>query len=319
MRLVTFRDRGVVGAGAVEGDRVVALAPAYQAWLSRSGQGRAAERAAALLPPSAGELLAGGAASLDAARAAVAHAMTGGDRDGDPDLAPLTLPFDRVELLPPVLLPPKIICVGVNYADHAAESAGTFRAAPYPVLFARFAASLVGHRSPILKPAISDELDWEGELAVVIGRAGHRVARADALGLVGGYSCFNDATLRDFQRHSSQWTPGKNFAATGGFGPWIVLADAVGSPAGLDLTVTVNGERMQHASTADMTFDIPRLIEYITSFTPLGPGDVIATGTPSGVGAFRTPPRFLRPGDVVAVEISKVGRLENPVQGEDSA
>ncbi len=320
MRLVTFRDQGVVAAGAVEDGRVVALARAYRARLDHRGEGRAAERAAALLPGSAGVLLAGGPASLEAARAAVDHAMSApSDGRAAAGARPLTIALEDTDLLPPVLQPSKIICVGVNYRDHAAEAGDRFQTAPYPVLFARFAASLVGHRHPIVKPEVSDELDWEGELAVVIGHRGHRVARADALDLVAGYSCFNDATLRDFQRHSSQWTAGKNFPATGGFGPWIVLRDEAGDPEGRELTVTVNGDRVQHASTSEMTFDVPRLIEYITSFTPLGPGDVIATGTPSGVGAFRTPPRYLVPGDVTVVEISGVGRLENEVVAEGAA
>ena len=317
MRLVTFRDQGVAAAGAVEDGQVVALARAYRALLESRGEGRVAERAAALIGGSAGEVLVGGPGSLDAARAAVAHALTAPDpaRTG----APLTLALGGAELLPPVLRPSKILCVGVNYSDHAAEAAGRFGTAPQPVLFARFAASLVGHGHPLVRPAVSDELDWEGELAVIIGRTGHRVARADALELVAGYSCFNDATLRDFQRHTSQWTAGKNFAGTGGFGPWIALRDEVGDPGGRELTVLVNGERMQHASTSDMTFDVPRLIEYITTFTRLDPGDVIVSGTPSGVGAFRTPPRFLVPGDLVVVEIEGVGRLENGVVAEGAA
>ncbi len=318
MRLVTFREHGAAACGAVEGDRVVSLAHAYRDRLERRGEGRAAERAAALLPPSVGGLLEGGAAALDAARQAVDHALAGPQAPG-PAGQPLTHLLADVALLPPVPRPARIICVGVNYHDHAQEAKGAFGTAPYPVLFTRFASTLVGHGQPIRKPQVSDELDWEGELAVVIGRWGYRVARAEALALVGGYSCFNDATVRDFQRHSSQWTPGKNFPATGGFGPWVVLAGAAPDPGALELTVTVGRERMQHASTRDMTFDVPRLLEYITSFTPLEPGDVIATGTPSGVGAFRTPPRFLVPGERVTVEIAGVGRLENEVAAEVDA
>ncbi len=226
---------------------------------------------------------------------------------GDLDLAAL-------ELLPVVPDPEKILCVGVNYEGHRVET-GRERT-EHPVLFTRFANSQVGHRRPLVRPRASAQLDYEGELAVVIGRRGRHVPRGEALGLVAGYACYNDASVRDWQRHTSQFTPGKNFVGTGAFGPWLVTADEVPDPSALDLVTRVNGAEVQRASTGEMIFDVPALIAYCSTFTELAPGDVLVTGTPSGVGVRRTPPLFLKAGDVVEVEISGVGLLANPVVDE---
>lgn len=223
------------------------------------------------------------------------------------------VPAADVTLLPP-LDSPRIFCIGVNYLDHRDEMGHDD--VPYPTVFVRFATSLVGDGVPIERPRVSDRLDYEGELAVVIGRAGRRIARADALAHVAGYACFMDGSIRDFQRHTSQFTAGKNFDRSGAFGPWLVTADEVPDPAGLTLTTRVNGEVRQHATCDLLINDVPALIEYLSSFTELLPGDVIATGTPGGVGAARTPPAFLCAGDVVEVEISGIGVLRNPVVDE---
>ena len=229
------------------------------------------------------------------------------------DAAGRTTPLDRLELLPPVPAPARIICVGVNYADHAAESDRAAEPPGHPVLFTRFASSLVGHGQPIERPVASHQFDWEGELAVVIGRRTHRIERHDALHHVAGYSCFLDGTLRDWQRHTSQFTPGKNFDRSGSWGPWIVTADELPDPGSLELTTTVDGEVVQHASTGLMIHDVASIVAYCSTFTTLEPGDVIATGTPAGVGFARSPQRWLEPGQEVCVEISSIGTLANPV------
>jgi 2-keto-4-pentenoate hydratase/2-oxohepta-3-ene-1,7-dioic acid hydratase in catechol pathway len=224
------------------------------------------------------------------------------------------VPLEAVQLLPPIPNPDKILCVGVNYLAHREETGRTESA--YPTLFTRFANTQVGHGAPLIRPQVSKELDYEAELAVVIGRRGHRVPRADALSLVAGYSCYQDATLRDWQRHTSQFTPGKNFLGTGGFGPWLVTADEIPDPSKLTLIGRLNGREMQRSATELLIFDVPELIAYITRFTELVPGDVLSTGTPGGVGSKRKPPVFLQAGDVFEVEVTGVGVLRNPVVDE---
>ncbi len=210
--------------------------------------------------------------------------------------------------------PGKILCVGVNYRPHIEEMG---REMPdYPVVFTRFAQSLVGDGEPIVRPSVSRQYDFEGELAVVIGRRGRHIGRDDAHAYIAGYCCFMDGSIRDWQSHTPQFIAGKNFDRSGAIGPRLVPADEVGDTARLELTTRVNGEVMQHGFVADLVFDIPALIEYCSTFTELRPGDVIATGTPGGVGAARTPPRWLEPGDTVEVDISSVGTLRNPVIAE---
>jgi len=219
-----------------------------------------------------------------------------------------------VTWLPVIPNPGKIVCVGLNYEEHRQETGRD--KTEQPALFLRLAESQVGHRQPILRPRESKNLDYEAEIAVVIGRAGRRISQKDAWNHIAGYSCYNDGSVRDWQRHTVQWTAGKNFASTGGFGPWMVSADEILAGALLTLSCRLNGERMQHATTEQMIFKIPKLIEYISSFTTLLPGDVIVTGTPGGVGARRNPPVWMKPGDTVEIEIDKVGVLVNTI-GED--
>jgi 2-keto-4-pentenoate hydratase/2-oxohepta-3-ene-1,7-dioic acid hydratase in catechol pathway len=214
-------------------------------------------------------------------------------------------------LLPLLSHPPRIFCIGLNYELHRQETGRS--ETPHPTIFMRFGASQVGHNQPMLKPKESDMFDYEGELAVIIGKGGRRIAEAQAMGAVCGYSCFNDGSVRDWQRHTSQFTPGKNFAASGAFGPCLVTADEIPDPTRLSLYTRLNGNVMQETTTDHMIFDIPRLIAYISTWTELLPGDVIATGTPGGVGAARDPQVFMKPGDVVEVDISGVGVLRNPI------
>lgn len=218
-----------------------------------------------------------------------------------------TLDLGGLELLPPIPNPSKIFCIGHNYEEHRVETGRPKTASP--AVFTRFADTQVGHGGAAWVPASSVEIDFEGEMAVVIGREGRRIARADALSYVAGYSCYNDISVRDWQRHTSQFTPGKNFPHTGGFGPWLVTTDEIPNPQELDLTTRLNGRVVQHASTNQMIFPVDEIIEYLSAFTRLYPGDVIASGTPGGVGVRRTPQLFMKAGDVVEVEISSIGLL----------
>ena len=228
---------------------------------------------------------------------------------------PANVSINDVEFLPCVPNPGKIFCVGVNYRKHVLEMG---RDLPdYPWVFTRTADSFVGHGANMIRPvSVSEQYDFEGELAVIIGRTAHRVAAADAWNYIAGYSCLNDGSIRDFQRHSGQFTPGKNFLHSGSLGPWLVSADEIEDASNLELETRLNGEVMQSASTGDLIFDIPRLIEYCSTFARLEPGDVIATGTPGGVGAARTPPVWMKPGDTIEVSISGIGVLRNIIADE---
>lgn len=217
----------------------------------------------------------------------------------------------EVEFLPPVPDAGKILCVGLNYPGHQS-------AAPqaHPSLFVRFNDSLVGHQQTVCAPKISEQFDFEGELAVVIGRVAWRVSAADAQFCIAGYSCFSDNSVRDYQKHATQATAGKNFPRSGSFGPWLTTVDEVEDVNDLELTTRLNGNVVQKVSTSEMIFSASQIISYISEFTVLRPGDVIATGTPKGVGFTRTPPLWLRPGDLLEVEISNVGTLRNKVAFE---
>ena len=207
-----------------------------------------------------------------------------------------------------------IYCVGLNYAKHIAEMG---REMPqYAALFPRTPRSQIGHEQPMVLPHVSDKLDYEGELAFVIGKGGRYISEADALTHVAGYSCYNDGSLRDFQRHTHQFLPGKNFWATGAFGPWLVTPDEFGDVASHGVTTRLNGAVMQQAGFDDFLFSVPHLIAYISSFTELLPGDVVITGTPGGVGTARKPPVYMKPGDVVEIEIDGIGVLRNTIIAE---
>ncbi len=281
MRILSFTKNGRAGFGVVIGDGVVDAAPR--------------------LPDKPRDL-----------RAALAAGAL-------PELERLTrvapdFGLRDVTFAPPISEAAKLLCVGINYMPHIREMG---RERPEkPVIFTRFADSIVGHGQPLEKPLASEQFDFEGELAVVIGKRARRVGRDRALDYVAGYSCFNDGSVRDFQRHSPQFTPGKNFHASGAFGPWLVTKDEVGDPRTLHLTTRLNGAVMQSESVGELCFDVPQLIEYCSIFAQLEPGDVIVTGTPGGVGAGRKPPLWMKPGDTVEVEISELGTLRNPVIAE---
>jgi len=224
------------------------------------------------------------------------------------------VPMDKVKFLPPIGNPSKIICIGLNYKSHVAETGRSD--SQYPTIFTRFANTQVGHNSPMVRPKQSEKYDYEGEVAVIIGKKARHVAKEDALKFVAGYSIYNDGSVRDWQRHTTQFIPGKNFPGTGGFGPWIVTADEIPDPTKMTLVTRLNGQELQRATTDLLIFDIPTLIHYCSEFTELVPGDVIVTGTPGGVGFVRNPPIFMKAGDKCEVEVDKIGTLVNPIVEE---
>ncbi len=226
-----------------------------------------------------------------------------------------SLSGDQVNWLPVIPNPEKIFCVGLNYETHRKETGRVV--VEHPTIFARFANTQTGHLTSIMRPRVSTNLDFEGELAVTIGKAGRYIRREKAFEHVAGFSCYNDGSVRDWQHHTHQFTPGKNFPQTGSFGPWMVTRDDFTEFGTRQIVTRLNGETVQQARLGDMIFDIPTLIEYCSSFNPLAPGDVIVTGTPGGVGVKRTPPLWMKPGDVIEVEIEGIGVLRNGIADED--
>lgn len=240
------------------------------------------------------------------AEAAKAH---GGNK---PDFA-----LDSIEFDPLIPNPAKIICIGLNYHEHRNETRMT--GDPYPAIFLRFADTQLGHLHKVIRPNSSEQLDYEAELALIIGKGGRYIKEREAMAHVAGFSCYNDVSVRDYQRHASQWTPGKNFPATGPFGPFLVTPDEVGDLTGKKIQTRLNRDTVQSSTLDMMIFPPARLIEYVSSFTPLYPGDVIATGTPGGVGWVRKPPLWMKPGDSVEIDIEGVGLLRNSIVAEDQA
>lgn len=223
--------------------------------------------------------------------------------------------LSEVGWLPTIQGADKVLCVGLNYKAHIQEVGR--KVEEHPVIFLRLETSHVGHLQPILRPKVSQQFDYEGELAVIIGKEGRYISTAAALDHVAGYSIYNDGSVRDWQRHTHQYTPGKNFPRSGAFGPWLVTSDEIPDPAELHLTTRLNGEVVQDSGVDDLLFDVPSLIAYCSTFTTLLPGDVIVTGTPGGVGAARKPPLWMKPGDTVEIEITSIGTLRNPVAQEN--
>jgi len=275
MRYVSFRrPNGTASVGRIEGDTIVELANAA-------------------VPSLKAALIEGSLATLaDGASFAAAD----------------------VVLLPVIPDPAKILCVGLNYAEHVKETGREQKA--HPAIFVRYADSLVADGQPMVKPTVTERFDYEGELAIIIGKPCHKVVAVDAMAYVAGYSAFNDGSARDWQRHNIQFTPGKTFPGTGGFGPALVTADEIDDLGALRVQTRLNGELVQDQPVADMIWDIPKVIEYVSAFKPLAPGDVIATGTPGGVGDKRTPPLYMNAGDKVEVSIGTIGTLTNRIIDE---
>ncbi|CAN7670157.1 fumarylacetoacetate hydrolase family protein [Variovorax paradoxus] len=233
---------------------------------------------------------------------------------------PIAAGLADITYLPPIPKSEKIVCAVRNYMDHHQEvlAAGMHRElSEQPPIFLRVWRSQCAHNQPIVRPHVSESLDWEGELAVIIGKGGRNIAEADAFDHVAGYSCYNDGSVREWQFHAKQIASGKNFESTGGFGPWMVTADEIAPGRELKLETRLNGEVVQSSHTGHMIFSIPKLISYSSTIFTLAPGDVIATGTPAGVGWSKKPPRFMKPGDVCEVEIEGIGVLRNPIVQQD--
>ncbi len=316
MRLVTYQHERQSRVGAQLEGQIVDLNRAYQALLNHSSNIDELAVADARVPADMIGLLRGGEISLRAAREAAAFVreqLTASDNS--PGLEGIVYAIERVSLLPPVLHPSKVICLGLNYRDHAAEAG---MAVPeYPVLFHKVAGSLIGHNQPIVVPRISSKIDYEGELAIIIGRRGKYIAEDEALSYVAGYTVANDVSARDLQFRTSQWTTGKMLDTFGPLGPALVTRDEVADPNALSIKTTLNGQVMQDGNTADMIFRVPFIVSYISEIVTLEPGDVILTGTPPGIGNTRTPQVFMKPGDTITVEIEGLGKLTNPLVGEE--
>jgi acylpyruvate hydrolase len=287
MKLVTFTRDGAARIGALS---------------QRAGHDVVIDfnQVAPSLPNDMITFLAGGNANRTLATQAIAN---------PPSAA--VLDHSAVKLSAPIPRPGKVICIGLNYRDHAAESNAELPA--FPTVFAKYASCIIGPGEAIIIPRVTSQVDYEGELAVVIGRRARDVAEADALDYVAGYAPFNDVSARDYQMRTSQWTIGKTFDTFGPIGPALVTADEIADPHALDIRVSIGDDVLQSSNTKHLIFTIPQLIAYLASVMTLEPGDVIATGTPAGVGAARKPQRWLVPGDVVRVEIAGLGALENPV------
>ena len=284
MRLASYNHRGRPSYGAVVGDAIIDLRPRFPRYH----------------------------ALLDVLRAGALDELKDAIESVRPDF-----PLSEVELLPPVIGPEKILCIGVNYANRNEEYKDNSDQPKYPSLFFRTPGSLVGHGQKIVRPRESEQLDYEGEIVIVIGREGHRIAKENALDHVVGYSLCNEGTIRDWVRHAKfNVTQGKNFDRSGSLGPWMVTTDEIDSAKPMQLTTKVNGETRQNDNTANMIFSYADLIAYITIFTTLKPGDMIISGTPTGAGARFTPPRWLKPGDVVEVAVPEIGTLRNEVVAE---
>jgi acylpyruvate hydrolase len=286
MKLVTFKAGNSHRLGVLDGNDIIDLAKADPS-----------------VPPDLREALVAG---IDVTAVAAKAVQAGGSE---------RMPLASVRLGPLVPSPGKIVCLGHNYYDHAKEG-GNLKPV-YPLIFFRGASSLIAHGDPVIRPRVSEMLDYEAELVMVIGKRARHVKRENALDYVFGYSCFNDVSVRDYQKRTSQWTIGKNFDGTGAFGPWLITADDLPPGAeGLELRLRLNGEVMQRANTSDMIWGVAETIELLTECLTLEPGDVVVMGTPAGVGWARTPPVWLKHGDRVAVEIDGLAVLENIVQDE---
>jgi len=285
MKLISYQLDGTDSYGAVTGDRADRVVDLREIFGERA--------------PDLKALIAAGLLAEAAAAAGQASA---------------TLALSELQLLPVIPNPGKIVCVGLNYGEHVRETGREIT--EQPTLFLRVAESQLAHGEDIVLPPESTRLDYEGEIAVVIGRGGRRIAEADAWEHIAGYACYNDGSIRDWQTATPQWTAGKNFWRTGGFGPWMVTRDEIADGRVMTLVTRLNGQEMQRTTTDKLIHGIPRQIAHISAFTPLAAGDVIVTGTPGGVGAKRNPPVWMKPGDIVEIEVDAIGVLRNGIRAE---
>jgi acylpyruvate hydrolase len=311
MKLVTYSWKGQVALGAVSDEWVVDLRRACRAALCHAGDADELAVADLRVPGDLLGLLRGGEASMAAARRALRFVE---EQRASPRALDVCHPRTDVELLAPIQRPGKVVCVGLNYRSHLAEIGDP--TPQYPILFHKAATSLIGHRQSIVLPRVSRQVDYEGELAVVIGSRGKYIPEADALWHVAGYTCANDVSAHDLEFRTSQWTSGKMLDTFCPLGPVLLTRDEVPDPGALRLRTILNGQVMQEACTSDMVFSVPFLISYVSSLATLEPGDLLLTGTPAGIGCNRRPPVFLQAGDQVSVEIDGIGRLTNAVAAE---
>jgi len=308
MKLVTFFHEGNARIGSVSGEQVVDLNNAYRAMLEAQGSLRAKQIAEAYVPANMTEFLQGGEESLARAKEAAEWALQNSEKSA----YKLVHKLSDVKLGAPVQNPGKIVCVGQNYREHIMEMK---REIPkIPVVFAKYSNTLIGPNDDIPLYPVSDTMDYEAELAVVIGKRARNVKQADALKYVAGYTVANDVTYRELQRRTIEWLQGKTVEGTLPMGPWIVTSDEIPDPAGMEIYLTLNGQEMQHSNTANLVFTVPFLVEFLSELMTLEPGDIILTGTPGGVGFARDPQVFMKDGDVVRVVIDKIGSIENRVK-----
>lgn len=317
MKLVTFVSGQARSIGALVGSTVAPLAACYGAHLRSQGVEGWTKRVAAGLPDDMQAFLALGASSMEAARQAVAFVqseLAAGRTPSGPRGESLLYPLAEVRLEAPVPRPGKVLCIGLNYRDHAEEV--NMKLPERPLLFAKYSNSIAAPGAPIVLPRITQKVDFEAEFAVVLGKRARGVSEAEALECVAGYSIMNDVSARDLQFGDGQWVRGKTLDTFAPLGPVLVTRDEIPDPHNLNIALRLNGETMQSSNTRNLVFGVGRLIAFLSEAITLEPGDVIATGTPAGVGHNRVPPVYLKPGDVVAVEVEKIGVLENPVLAE---
>ncbi|MED4752503.1 fumarylacetoacetate hydrolase family protein [Brevibacillus choshinensis] len=308
MRFVTFRYDGNLRIGAFMDDRVIDLNYACVEMLESQEQLRAKQIAEAYVPANMVEFLQGGEPGMKMAKEAIDFALNSGQSFS----RKVVLPVSEVRLEAPVQNPAKMICVGHNYREHILEMGRELP--PYPVIFAKFANTIIGPQDDIPFYPVSEQLDYEAEFAFVIGKRARNVSADQALDYVAGYTIANDVTYRDIQRRTIEWLQGKTVEGSAPMGPWLVSGDEIGDPAGLEVVLEVNGEERQRSNTANLVFTVPYLVEFLSGLMTLEPGDVILTGTPGGVGVARNPQVFLKDGDIVRIEIDRIGALENRVK-----
>ncbi|MGE1127573.1 fumarylacetoacetate hydrolase family protein [Bacillus wiedmannii] len=306
MKLVTFTHNGETRIAALENGKLIDLHAAFKAKLTSEGNLRAAQIAEAHIPKDMNGFLQGGTESMNLAKEAIDYALMKNHKEK------LVFEEGEVKIEAPVPSPGKIICVGHNYREHILEMKRELPA--FPVIFAKFANTVVGPQDDIPFYPISEQLDYEAEFAFVIGKRARNVSEEDALQYVAGYTIVNDITYRDIQRRTIQWLQGKTVEGSAPMGPWLITSDELKNPSGLEIVLTVNGEKRQQSNTANLVFSVQYLVSFLSRLMTLEPGDVILTGTPGGVGVARNPQVFLKDGDIVRIEVDGVGVLENKVR-----
>lgn len=305
MKLVTFTHHGKMRIGALVNENVVDLHAAFLEYLQSEGEDRAEQITEAYIPTDMVGFLQGGQTSLHYAKEAIEFALNNKENKN------YVFATGEVRMEAPVQEPKKIICVGHNYREHILEMGREIP--PYPLVFAKFANTIIGPEDPIPFHPISEQLDYEAEFTFVVGKRAKNVNEEDALDYVAGYTICNDVTYRDIQRRTLQWLQGKSVDGSAPMGPWLITSDELADPSGLDITLSVNGEQRQKSNTENLVFSVPKLVSFLSSLMTLEPGDVVMTGTPGGVGVAMEPQVFLKDGDVVKIEVDKVGVLENKV------